>query len=246
MSQMFIQYGAYAHAPGEANLISFSIRPRRSARSFQLANTVTAQVTGELKLAAGETEYDTNTKIQALDNALSRDGFDFGLYHSDGTPTHHYMQTSDAFNLTGNQVVYRSFPQNHNGEFSTGRDFAYAIQAEYRATESVIMDYAETITHVGTTGPSIRWREHKYHDPTFTVQKFNTKQRIVQSGYAVTLLTWLLPPPPILDIPFYMPDLTVITRRTPKRYPQGFEGHRIEWRYIFDAPEVVPALPRSR
>ena len=243
---MYLQYGTYQHAPGEANLIGFQIRPRRSSRGFQLANTVQANVQGEFCLQAGETQYNLSAKIQDLMDALSRDGFDFGLYHDNGTPTPHVMYSGDAFNLTGNQVVYQSFPANHNGEYSTGRDFAYAIQAEYRASESLILEYSETMSHHGNTGPRIHWKENKYHPPTFNVSAFSSVQQIVQQGYAVTLGTWLIPPPPILPLPFYIPTSTVITRSTPKRYPQGVEGFRISWSYLYNSPVVVPAFPTIR
>lgn len=246
MTQMYCQYGAYKHAPGEANLVSFTIKPRRTAREFQVANLVTAQVSGCLKVDDGEDEYDLTPKIQALDDALSRDGYDFGLYHSDGSPTHHVMESGDLYNMTGNQVVHRTYPQSHNGEYSTGRDFAYAIQAQYQASESNILEYSETVSHTGTTGPAVKWYQQKRLPPIYRVDAFATTQKIVQTGYARTLYTWLVPPPPVLPPPIYLPHLTQITRSTPKRYPQGVEGHFIRWTYHYESPAVVPLFPNMR
>ena len=243
---MYLKYGTYAHAPGEANLLNFTIRPRRSARKQALATVVSAQVSGTLKVESGEDQYDLDDKIANLIQALSKDGQDFGLYHDNGTPTQHFMSSSDIYNMTGNQIVHQTFPSSHNGEYSTGRDFAYAVQAEYQSSSSLIIDYQENITHTGTTGPEISWRSNRYHAPTYRVEKFSTYQTITQSGHAVTLGTYLIPPPPILGVPYYLPHMTEITRSSPRRYPQGFEGFRIQWKYVFRSPVVVPAFPTAR
>lgn len=243
---MYVQYGNYRHPMCGANLINFVIRPRRSPRGIQLANIVEAQVSGTIFAEEGETEYEVGAKVQELKNAFSRDGFDFGLYHSDGTPTPHIMYTNDPYNLTGNQIVHRTFPASHNGEFSTGRDFAYAVRAEYRAAETQIIDYQETIQHTGFTGPKIKWHEHKYLPAYYEVESYRTVQTIVQSGYAITNEAYLWPPEPILPLPFYLQDKTVIRRRGPRRFQRGVEGYHISWRYIFNTPAVYPALPSIR
>lgn len=243
---MYIQYGTYTHPAGEANLISFTVRPRFSPRRFRQSNIVQAQVNGTLKRNSGETESAFSSRIQSLVNALNVDGGNFGLYQSNGSPTPHFMNSSDVLNITGNQVVYTSFPQNHNGEYSSGRDFAYTIEAEYVSSESIILDYSETVSHTGNTGPQVQWSEHKYHAPTFTVEKYQTTQSIVQKGYAVTYQTWMIPPPPAFAVPFYLPDRTRITRRSPRRYPRGFLEYRIDWEYHFITPVVAPLLPQAR
>ncbi len=240
---MYVKYGTYQHPPGEANIVSFSIRQRRSARGFQLANIVEAHVSGEICAAAGETQYNINTKLLALDNALVLDGQDFGLYHDNGTATHHVLYTADPYNLTGNQIVHRSYPHKHNGEFSTGLDFSYAVRAEFAAFTSVILDYNETISHQGTTDPKVEWHEHRYLAPYYSVESLASLQTITQSGYAVTLDTYLTPPSPIMSAPYELRHLRTITRRGPRRYPQGVEGYRIEWTYHFRTPSIFAAVP---
>lgn len=243
---MYIEYGSYQHAPGEANLINFSVRPRRSGRQFKVAVAVEAHVAGEIKATAGEDQYDVNTKLEALMTALKFDFQDFGLRHSNGTKTAHYLNNNDDLNITGNQVVHQVFPSNHNGEFSTGRDFAYAVRAEYRASETSLIAYQESIEHIGTTGPRVNWYENRYHAPFYRVDSLNSLQTIIQSGYAITLDAYLLPPDPVMPAPFYLQHLTRIRRTGPARMPQGFEGYHISWSYHFKTPAVFPVLPNQR
>lgn len=240
---MYVKYGTYQHPPGEANVVSFSIRQRQSERGFKLANVVTAHVSGEIVAAPGETQYHINTKLLALDNALKEDGKDFGLYHDNGTATHHVMYTNDTHNITGNQVIHRNYPHNHNGEWATGAEFSYAVTAQFGAAESLILDYSETITHTGSTDPRVVWREHPHLNPYYIAESRTSLQKIVQSGYAVTLGTYMLPPGPIMAAPYELKHERTITRRGPRRYPQGLEGYRIEWHYVFNTPTVFPAFP---
>ena len=230
----------------EANLINFTVRPRMSARSFKLANVVEAHVAGQFCLQSGEDEFDLDDKIDALWNALKIDGGDFGLYHSDNSPTPHVMYSNDPLSLTGNQVGNIVFPANHNGEYSTGRDFAYSVKNEFVAAETLLMDYQETIQHIGTTGPRVQWYENKYWQPFYRVDSLNSLQSVTQSGYAVTIETWLLPPPPIMLPPFELQHLRTIRRTGPRRYPQGFEGYRIDWTYHFQTPTINTDMPTIR
>ena len=246
MTEMYIQYGSYAHAPGEANLINFIARPLRSARGVQEKVVVEAHVSGQVKANPGDDEYDVANKVQAIENAVSRDGRDWGLYHSDGSPTPHILYTNDSFSLTGNQIVHRMFPSSHNGEFSTGRDFSYVVRNTFRATDSNILDYQESIGYIGTTGPKVVWKENKYLPAYYEVDSFRSLQTIKQTGYAITNGTYLIPPPPILPPPFELQHLRGIRRTSPRRWSQGVEGFRIEWNYTFNVPQIFGAFPSIR
>lgn len=246
MSGMYVKYGDYQHLPGEANLVSFEVRANRTDRLQKLTHTIEAHVSGVLCDQGGD-EYDIAARVQALQTALLQDDKDFGLYHANGTPTPHIMYTDDDLNLTGNQVVFYNFPASHNGEFSTGREFQYKIRAEYYAATSQMIDYRETITHIGTTGPEVNWIKHKYHEPTFRVNHWATTQRVIQSGFAVTVGTWLIPPVPILEPPFELSHMRRITRHSPRRYPkQKYIGYPIEWTYHYEVPETLVLLPTLR
>jgi len=246
MTDMYVKYGSYSHAPGEANLVSFEVRANRTPRLNKITHTVEAHVAGIMCQMQGD-EYDIAARIQNLQDALLQDDQDFGLYHTNDSPTPHVMYTDDDLNLTGNQVVFFNFPASHNGEFATGREFQYKIRAEYYAATSQIIDFRETITHHGATGPEVIWIKHKYHEPTFRVNHWATTQTVVQSGRAEIIGTWLAPPAPILAPPFELSHMRTITRHSPRRYPkQKYIGYPISWTYYYEVPDPLILLPTLR
>lgn len=246
MSGMYVQYGAYQHPPGEANLINFAVRPVLSPRGFKKTNIVVAQIAGEICIQPGQTPADISSRVATLIDALSVDGQDFGLYLEDGTPTPHFMYGEGEDSLTGNQIVSYDFPASHNGEFTTGRAFQYTVRNEFFSPERFILEYEETIEHTGTSGPITRWFNNRYYPPTYRLLHHSSVQQIVQTGHSVGVTGYILPPPPILGFPYEMLDMRHIKRVGPQRYPLDFIGYRTEWRYTFQFPGVFPAFPSVR
>lgn len=243
---MYIKYGSYAHTREQASLMSLTVRPNLTERGFRKSIVAEAHVQGEFITTSTQTQYDITTLIQGLESAFANDGLDWGLYHDNNTPTPHFLESNHPDSLTGNQVVMKQFPANHGGEYATGREFAYTIRNEYLSAESLILDYQETIQHHGTTGPRVVWDEFRVGPPVWRVESAQTVQTIRQSGYAVTLGTYLEPPPPILPPPYEMQHLRTITRITPRRWPQGFTDYTVKWDYVFQSPQVFPAFPTAR
>lgn len=243
---MYIKYGSYAHTREQASLMSLTVRPLLSERGFRKSIIAEATVHGEFIIGAGDDQYDISTLISGLEAAFSVDGQDWGLYHDDNTPTPHFLDSDHPDSLTGNQVVMKSFPANHGGEYATGREFAYTIRNEFMSAESLILEYQETISHQGTAGPRVEWTEFRTGPPLYRVQSEQSIQTIRQSGYAVTIGTYLDPPPPILPPPYELQHLRTISRTTPTRFPQGFMGYKIHWDYVYNTPTVAPAFPTTR
>lgn len=240
---MYIQYGGYQHKPGEANLINFSVRPTLSPRGFKVTNIATAHVSGDICLTGSQDEKDTTTLVSDLIDALSVDGQDFGLYHDDGTPSPHIMLSDASDSLTGNQIVYYDFPASHNGEFATGRSFQYTVRNEFVSAERLILDYQESIEHVGLGGPIIEWRDNRYYGPTIEQLAPSSAQYIRQTGHSIGLDNYITPPPPIINFPFEIVHQRRIRRTGPRRYPQGFMGYRTDWSYTFRYPGIYAAFP---
>jgi hypothetical protein len=243
---MYIKYGSYQHPPEEAGLASWSVQPRISSRGFVLAHNVKAIVQGDLVITSSQNQYDITNKINALNAALDQPFQDFGLYHDNGTPSSHFLENYHPMNLTGNRCIHRQFAaEDSNAEYATGRAFQYVIAAEIQNPESALIEYAESVTHVGDGGPVAHW-EDTPGGPAWWPEFPSTVQRVVQSGYAVTLGAYLLPPGPILGFPYYMANQTVIKRTTPIRYPQGLEGYRIDWNYTYLTNITIPLFPNIR
>jgi hypothetical protein len=243
---VYLKWGSYRHEPWEANLLGWVIRPKLSNRGFLISNKVEAHVSGDLVLTSGEDQYDLSTKIQGLMDALDTPFQDFGLYHDNDSPTPHFLESDHVQNVTGNRVIFKRFPSEEgNGEYASGRAFQYVVAAEIQNTESLILEYNEVISHTGTTGPLIQWRNTR-NGPRWDVIYPSTFQTVVQQGTAVTLGTYLAPPDPILGVPYNMVHQNFIQRRSPKRYPQGVEGYVVSWKYIFHSHTPVVAMPSTR
>lgn len=246
MAGQYIKYGAYQHPPYEAGIMHYEAIARRSPRGFVTSTVMGYQVHGDLVLLPGEDEFDLDTRINDLQAAYLSDGLDWGLYHADNSPTPHFLQNNHPQSMTGNQIVYRQFPSGHGGEYSTGREFTYKIQNEFLTPDSLIIEYSETVSHQGTTGPRYEWRFNKFQIPYFERTASSTLQRITQHGHAITLSAYLIPPEPIAPRPFELEHLRTITRTGPRRFPRGFTFYRIDWTYHYLTPVIIPALPRTR
>ena len=251
---MHIHYNGFDFAPNECNLKDFRIEAQRSPRGFPVTNTVEAHCAGEFCLQPGEDEYDLAVRINTFLAALN-DGGDFALRHSDNTNTPYSILNSDPNNISGTQVAAYTAPADYNGEWATGGAFNFVIRAEYSAGTSMILNYQETIEHVGDTGAVIHWggagdafdRDDAVSQlPFWRVRSPLSTQRIFQSGTAVTLGTYLIPPAPILPRPWLLGHRTRIKRTGPRRYPQGVLGYVLHWQYEFVSPQVFPAFPTIR
>lgn len=243
MTGMQVGYGAYRHPAGWAHLINFSAESRYSPRGFREFVDITAHVQGDICLVAGEDEYDVTTYINDLSAAFDTDGLDFGLYHSNGTPTAHFLLSSDPTSLTGNQVVYKSFPASDGGEYASGREFAYAIRNTFNAAETSLIEYQETVEQSGTGAAPLRFDFHNGFAPT--LRKTAPAGVVItrHSGHAISLATWLDPPAPLYSWPIEDESARVVRRTGPRRWPQGFTGYRIDWSYTYLSLAPLPVLP---
>ena len=246
---MYIHYNGFSFLPSECNLNLYKVEPQRSARGFTVTNVVEAHCSGEFCLQPGQDEYDLAVRINAFLAALV-DGGDFALRHTDNTNTPYNIFNSDPNNLSGTQVAAFSAPAKFNGEWATGGAFNFVIRAEYSAATSMILNYQETISHIGDTGAEIRWgvdREDAVTQlPFWRAMPPRPTRTIIQEGTATTLGTYLIPPAPILPRPWLLGHRTQISRTGPRRYPQGVLGYMLRWRYEFISPQAFPTFPTVR
>ena len=243
---LYVKYGNYAHDPGTAGVVSVEFIAVRSLRGFVKSIVAAYTVAGDIVATPSDTEYTLDAKIIALRDAYNVDGLDWGVYHTNNTPTVDFLDTDYPTSLTGNQIVYRSFPSGAGGEFATGREFAYKVQNEFLTPDSLILEYAETVSHEGTTGPKYSWHENKFQIPYYQLDAPSTIQRIEQQGHAITLSAYLLPPGPILSAPYELEHMRKITRRGPTRHPKGFTEYRVDWHYHYRTQVPFALLPRTR
>ncbi len=248
MTAMQIGYGAFRHPVGWSNLVNFSARVNHSARGFKTTTTIQANVAGDIVLQSGEDEYDLDGYIEQLETAYLNDGLDWGLYHTDGSPTRHFLWSADPTTLTGNQIMYRSFPASHGGEYVTGRSFQYIIANEFLTAETPLLEYSESIEQQGDCGPRIEWvNGDRFNPPYFKYLSTSSYQVTVQHGYAITAGAYFDKPTPLLGRPWFIGDQSYFRRQHPRRHPEGYIGYRVEWKYTYITPyDFNTAYPTLR
>lgn len=239
---MYIKYGSFQFEPWEASLTSVVTEARYSVRKFKETLIVQYLVNGTV---VESDQYDITTRLNQIAAALATDGQDFGLYHDDNTPTIHYLQSSAANNLTGNQVARTSFPTDNGAEYVTGRDFSFVIQAEIADFETSLIEYRDSYNSVGDCGPVYDW---SVTEAGVIVRKTApaSVQTVTHSGYAITTVPYFQPPPPYYSAPFHLSHRRQIAYTGPSRYPQGFTGYKTEWSYTYVLPVDIYNVPTVR
>jgi hypothetical protein len=229
---MHVAYGEFQFEPWEAG-IGVSARVNRTPRKFKKSIDVRFDISGELCISGAQNITD---RLSEIINAFAVDGKDIGLYHDDGSPTVHYLQSDHPFNMTGNQVLYTSFPQTEDGEYASGRKFQIAIGAEIIDAEQNLVEYNDSIQLVGNAGPVWAWPYNDTWGFQPEIISPTSMQRIIHTGEAVGMVNYITPP-----APFYLPPFEDNTRRTvvwgsPRRTPQGFTEYVTRWQYTYRLP----------
>lgn len=242
---MYFKYGNFQHPNGEVNLVRFTVRPRQGRRGTRRELDYEMHLQGELltqKKTKSECQAELHSKIAALNSAYLFEGFDAGLYHDDGTPTKHFLQTNHPNNVTQNRILYRSFPTGGPEEYATCRTFAVGIGATFIDAESQIEFFTESITVVGTGGPDIEVVETQYGLEIDQIIP-QTKQVIIQEGEAVGLSGYpvLVVPGPVLPA-FERPKLRRYTTTGGRYRGQGYTDYTIRWRYVMETAGGFGAL----
>lgn len=240
---MYLKYGPFQFGHGEATISSVDVVSNYSARGFRISRTMRFDCEGEVCINTGDPK-DVTARLNQIEDALSVDGRDFGLYHDDNTPSTHHLPTNGPSNLTGNQVLYFKYPGAYGGEFVDGRMFSFGIGAELLAEETPLLQYHDAIQQFGNGAADIRWRWH----PRFRrwvadrLAPF-TKVTYVHSGFAETLGAWFDVPPPYFTSPLFLKSESVaLGREHPKRRPQGYMGRITTWRYVYELPAPNPLI----
>jgi hypothetical protein len=229
---VYIKYGNFQFEPWEASLSSVSIQALYSPRRFKQTQIIQMTVTGDV-VATGQ--YNVGTRLAQIRDAIAVDGKDFGLYHDNGTPTVHFLESNNPLNLTGNQIAGKFFPADEGAEYISGRQFGFVVKAEIDDAETPLTEYRDTIKATGDCGPIFRWDNT---EAGLRVEKLtpNSYQHVIHEGFARTNVPWFFPPAPYYDRPFHLGHLREIAYIGPDRYPQGFKGYTTQWKYHYILP----------
>lgn len=231
---MYCKYGTFNFQPYECSL-GVSANFKRSERGFKTFQEVVFRFVGEV---IETDQYLINSRYSAIANAFSIDGQSCGLVHDNGTQTSNWMPNyaTNPLNYTDVQVIDMKLPETRGGEFISGRGFEITVASLYRATESSILAFRETIERTGNAGAAYKWEKNKFWGNYPVLVDPATTQVMVQQGYAIGVSAYPFPQTPIYQSPFLNNRDSKVDFIGPDRYRKGHFGFKTTWRYVFTLP----------
>lgn len=241
---MYFKVGGYQHPDGEVDLVRMDVRHRLSPRGKRMSIVYTMFLKGEFCTTGGQSAVNDRIGelIAAYDVPFVTSA---GLYMDDGTPTHHYLTSSDPACISGVRVVQRSWPEGGPDEFVNGRTFSATLEAEYLDVESQLLAWEESVEIHGTCGPRVEVVELETGPPILQLVNERTAQRIIQTGQALGFSVHVLPPGPLF------PSLEHVDRRREKwgsgtNRGQAATHYPTAWTYVMSTAIPQSPIPQTR
>jgi hypothetical protein len=191
-------YGGYEHPAGEVYPTKLEIIPHFSEVGVKWGSTFAMEVSGNFLDVNPELDpAGVNARISAMESAYKFDYRDCGFKFNDGSLTEHYLLTDDAFNLSGNKVVWRSWDNMTPTEFANTRSFSIRIQAKFETNYNNVLEFRETLQQIGTGDEVWRLYNNFAGEPVKEVIFNQSKVLHVQKGYVVGMKGYIAIPDPI-------------------------------------------------
>lgn len=230
------RYGNFLHPPCEVYPKRLSVTPLFSDRGIRWGSRVSMRIAGDL-VQVGATELtpaEIQTRMNAIEAAYLNDYQDAG-FELDGAWSSHHILNNQADNLSGNQIVYRSWENALPTELANTRSFEVEIQAVLSQAYSDILHFSETTQKIGDGGPMWRIYPRWNLAPIKAQTTLNSPVRHVTTGRVVSMSGFVSPPAP------YWPNeeqgwRRVVRYESPQRHghPTGKYTHYVtHYQYHF-------------
>lgn len=233
---MTFKYGNHTHDAGEVNMVRFELLPEFSPNGRRMFTRYRMHVMGEL-IANGQSAI--NAKIGTLISAYAENFKDAGLYHTDGTPTKHVLDSDHQQNMSGNRVAYRSWPRGGADEYATVRTFYIVVEALFRDPDSGLVVWREQVNTRGTAGATWELVGGIKYDKTLL-----SNQRIYQFGYAEGLTVYPagnVPAPLVPD--WEHQELREFNQHDATYFGQRYGRFGLSWGYHMESPTGQSITP---
>jgi hypothetical protein len=235
---LILKYGAYAHDAGEVSIV-ISKRANESETGVRISFTETWTITGRLH---GTDINDLTAKIILLAAAYSINGYDLGLYQSDGTTlTSHVMLSSQA--RGGVRIMSFGFPEGDGAEYTTYRTFSITAEAEFPVGNAGIIAYQETLTLIGG-GPKFVFLQTLAGPPQRQQVAQATPYRATQQGSSTGDVAYPTENPPLFPADEHR-DRRSIARVTPTIRLRTFTNYTVTWSYEFESASPLIGAPAT-
>lgn len=246
MSQIYLKYGSYSHDDSEA-AVEISRSSLVSDNGQKYADRWRFVIDGVLH-AADQSALDA--AITALELAYATDGYDLGLYYSDGGAqvATHFLESARA--IGGVRIIEYGYPDNgkQSAELSTFRTYRIVAEADFPNTSVGLLSYNEVLTFEGG-GPRFVFLQTLNGLPQRQQVAQATPFRVTQAGSAVGHLTRPLPNPPIWPQAEHR-DQRRIERPTPRITRVGgqvsYTEYPVSWSYVFESATELVGSSQAR
>ncbi|REK19173.1 MAG: hypothetical protein DWQ37_01920 [Planctomycetota bacterium] len=239
---MYLKYGNYQHAPGEASVV-ISRQAIFTEAGIVRGTRERWDVQGQLQAADPAA---LSTAIDALAAAYAVQDRDVGFYFDDGQPSSHRIESA-ATHGGVRVVVPPSFPQGRGAEYTTFRNYTLALEAEWIDPQATVLNWHEAISFQGG-GPQFAFLQPINGPPVKQLLRQATPYRASQSGQAVGQLGYPAPAAPIWPGAEHV-DRRQIHYELPKRMgPPGSPSYtqfKVTWSYQFEDAGPLAGSPTS-
>lgn len=244
---MYLQYGSYTHALGEAR-VTIMREALKNAAGDYYAQLERWDIDGRLTAADASA---LSTAITALEAAYASGGYDLKLLLPDGvTASSHQLLTA---NCEGGTKIAKpvSYPVGAGAEYSTFRTYSLSVEGEIPLAvgQNPIVEWRETLAFTGNGGPRFVVIECRNGPPQVQQVSQQTPARCIQSGRAVGYQQYPFPPSPIWPV-YEQRDLRQINLTSPETSGSGagrtYQNYEISWSYSFLAPVPLSGFPNPQ
>jgi hypothetical protein len=228
---MYLKYGNYQHAPGEASVV-ISKQALFTDAGIVRGTRERWDVQGQLQAADPAA---LSAAIEALVAAYSVQAQDVGFFFDNAQPSSHRI-VSAATHGGVRVVVPPSFPQGRGAEYTTFRNYTLSLEAEWLDLQSTLLSWHEAVSFQGG-GPQFAFLQPIIGPPIKQLLRQATPYRATQSGSAVGQAGYPLPAAPIWPAAEHV-DRRQIQYELPKRSgPPGgpsYSQFKVTWSYQFE------------
>lgn len=240
---MYFRYGNFTHLPGEVAFQGLDIKKLRTVRNqaFRYQKTLSC---GLEIVANGQSAI--RSRMLAISNAYSVDGYDAGFWHDDNTRSGIFLDNGSS----ESGVIVLDFPSParvDGADYATHHAMGFSLSADYIPQDAAeLLDYAETIAHRGTAGPRTAWQVTDTGEPIQWTLAQRTTQVVIQSGFAVGRRSYPQPNAPMFGMQYLKHEETEVRRESPDLNRRFYTGWKTYWTYVFEFGQQVGGLPRLR
>lgn len=189
---MFVKYGFFQHP---INLVGVTTSSNVETNNRNIGTAVNHVVTVDGLLRNTSTNpKDMDSIVRSLEQAYSVPGYDFGLFHNDGTPTAHVWLNHNT--IGGIRPTLLAYPKYQGAEYVTYRTFQVRLDFKTPLFTTDFLSFNEVLTIEGG-GETYDVKAVNFGYGIRQKTRTNNPCKATQSGSATARFLHPLPPKPI-------------------------------------------------